>query len=102
MSGRAAVGSVTVRPADEADAPAIAAVHVSAWRTAYRRLLPDEVLDQLSVEAIELARERGAARIELGTGEDDAAARALYERLGFSNRGGRREGPVNYFYELEL
>jgi len=52
--------------------------------------------------AIELARERGADHMDLGTGEDDSAARALYESLGFSNRGGRAEGPVNYFYEREL
>jgi ribosomal protein S18 acetylase RimI-like enzyme len=52
--------------------------------------------------AIALARQRGAGRMDLGTGEDDVAARALYERLGFSNRGGRPEGPVNYFYEREL
>lgn len=56
----------------------------------------------LMVAAIELARERGADNIDLGTGEDDVAARALYESLGFSNRGGRAEGPVNYFYELAL
>jgi ribosomal protein S18 acetylase RimI-like enzyme len=49
-----------------------------------------------------LARERGADYIELGTGEDDVAARALYESLGFSNRGGKPGGPVNYFYEREL
>jgi GNAT superfamily N-acetyltransferase len=52
--------------------------------------------------AIELARRKGAARMDLGTGEDDTAARALYESLGFSNRGGRPDGPVNYFYEREL
>jgi ribosomal protein S18 acetylase RimI-like enzyme len=52
--------------------------------------------------AIELARERGADYMDLGTGEDDVAARALYESLGFDNRGGKREGPVNYFYEREL
>jgi ribosomal protein S18 acetylase RimI-like enzyme len=52
--------------------------------------------------AIELARERGADRMDLGTGEDDVAARALYESLGFSNREGKPDGPVNYFYELEL
>lgn len=51
---------------------------------------------------IELARKEGASHIDLGTGEDDVAARALYEALGFSNRGGRRGGPVNYFYEREL
>jgi ribosomal protein S18 acetylase RimI-like enzyme len=52
--------------------------------------------------AIELARARGAAWMDLGTSEDDVAARALYESLGFSNREGRPDGPVNYFYEREL
>jgi ribosomal protein S18 acetylase RimI-like enzyme len=52
--------------------------------------------------AMELARARGAARMDLGTGDDDVAARALYEKLGFSNREGKPEGPVNYFYEREL
>ena len=52
--------------------------------------------------AIELARERGADRMDLGTSEDDIAARALYESLGFSNREGKPDGPVNYFYEREL
>jgi len=52
--------------------------------------------------AIEVARNRGAAWMDLGTSEDDVAARALYESLGFSNRQGRPDGPVNYFYEREL
>jgi ribosomal protein S18 acetylase RimI-like enzyme len=52
--------------------------------------------------AIELAREQGADYMDLGTGEDDVAARALYESLGFDNRGGKRDGPLNYFYEREL
>jgi ribosomal protein S18 acetylase RimI-like enzyme len=52
--------------------------------------------------AIELARSRGADHMDLGTGEDDVAARSLYESLGFDNRGGRPAGPVNYFYEREL
>jgi GNAT superfamily N-acetyltransferase len=52
--------------------------------------------------AIELARREGAVRMELGTSEDDVAARALYERLGFSNREGGSGGPINYFYEREL
>jgi ribosomal protein S18 acetylase RimI-like enzyme len=52
--------------------------------------------------AIELARERGADYMELNTGEDDVAARALYERLGFSNREGRPDGAVQYYYEREL
>lgn len=52
--------------------------------------------------AMELARQKGAAHMDLGTGEDDVAARALYKRLGFSNREGKPDGPVNYFYEREL
>lgn len=52
--------------------------------------------------ALECARARGAGYMHLGTGEDDTAARALYESLGFDNRGGRADGPPNYFYEREL
>jgi ribosomal protein S18 acetylase RimI-like enzyme len=50
---------------------------------------------------ISLARAEGADGIDLGTGENDTVARALYESLGFTNRG-NADGSVNYFYELEL
>lgn len=49
--------------------------------------------------AIELARDRGADGIELATSEDDVAARALYESLGFTNRDG---DAAMLFYEREL
>ncbi|MET0206452.1 MAG: GNAT family N-acetyltransferase [Thermoleophilaceae bacterium] len=52
--------------------------------------------------ALAVAREQGADSMDLGTGDDDVAARALYESLGFSNREGKPDGPVNYFYEREL
>jgi ribosomal protein S18 acetylase RimI-like enzyme len=52
--------------------------------------------------AIELARAEGATHMDLGTSEDDVAAHALYESLGFSNREGRADGPLSYFYEREL
>jgi GNAT superfamily N-acetyltransferase len=52
--------------------------------------------------AIELARREGADYMELNTGEDDVAARALYESLGFSNREGKADGSVQYYYEREL
>ena len=56
----------------------------------------------LMLAAMEHARERGADHMDLGTGEQDVAARALYESLGFSNREGKQDGPVNYFYERAL
>ena len=52
--------------------------------------------------AIEFARERGADYMDLGTAESDGAARGLYESLGFSNREGKPDGPVNYYYERAL
>jgi ribosomal protein S18 acetylase RimI-like enzyme len=52
--------------------------------------------------AIEAARSHGADAIDLGTSEDDAAARGLYESLGFTNREGRPDGPVMLYYERDL
>jgi ribosomal protein S18 acetylase RimI-like enzyme len=52
--------------------------------------------------AMDTARAEGATYMDLGTGEDDVAARRLYESLGFSHRGGKPDGAVNYFYEREL
>jgi len=52
--------------------------------------------------AMDLARDVGADYMDLGTAETDVAARALYESLGFSNREGKPNGPVNYYYEREL
>ena len=52
--------------------------------------------------AMDAARERGATRMDLGTSEDDVAARVLYERLGFTNREGKADGPIMYYYEREL
>jgi len=51
----------------------------------------------LMESAIELAGQEGADWIDLGTSEDDVAARALYESLGFINREAP-VGPITYFY----
>lgn len=51
---------------------------------------------------MDLARERGAAGIDLNTGETDTAARALYESCGFTNREGDPDGPSMLFYERDL
>ena len=52
--------------------------------------------------AIDQARQLGADYMDLGTSEDDLAARALYESLGFTNREGGPDGPVNFCYERDL
>lgn len=48
------------------------------------------------------AKERGAAHIDLGTSEDDVAARALYESAGFTNREGGSDGPRMLYFERDL
>jgi GNAT superfamily N-acetyltransferase len=52
--------------------------------------------------AIDLARGEGADHMDLGTSEDDVAARALYERMGFTRHEGGPGGPVMFVYEREL
>jgi ribosomal protein S18 acetylase RimI-like enzyme len=56
----------------------------------------------LMERAIAFARDNGADYMDLGTGETDTAARALYESLGFSTREGKPDGPVNFSYERKL
>lgn len=43
-------GRVTVRPAELEDAASIAVVHVRTWQDAYRGLMPQDYLDNQSVE----------------------------------------------------
>ena len=52
--------------------------------------------------SVELARAEGAEYMDLATGEDDTAARGLYESVGFSHRGGKPDGPVTLHYERDL
>ena len=56
----------------------------------------------LLTAAMDYARSKGANYMDLGTGENDVVARKLYESLGFSNREGKPDGPINYFYERDL
>ena len=57
---------------------------------------------RLMESALDQARQLGADYMDLGTSEDDVAARALYESLGFTNREGGPDGPVNFCYERDL
>jgi ribosomal protein S18 acetylase RimI-like enzyme len=57
---------------------------------------------RLMETAIDVARQEGAVRMDLGTGEDDVAARGLYESFGFTDRERGTDGPLSLFYEREL
>jgi ribosomal protein S18 acetylase RimI-like enzyme len=50
VSGSPDADRVAVRSATAGDAEAIAQVHVDSWRAAYRGVVPDPILDGLSVE----------------------------------------------------
>lgn len=52
--------------------------------------------------AMDAARERGAVFMEIGTSEDDTAARGLYESAGFVNSESGPDGPPSLLYEREL
>jgi ribosomal protein S18 acetylase RimI-like enzyme len=88
-----------IRPAVSADVPAIAQVHVASWRTTYRGIIADDVLDNLQLEP----RERYAARIIaqpdgkefISVAEDDAG-----QIIGFASGGPEREGDPDYRGEL--
>jgi len=56
----------------------------------------------LMLAAMDAARAYGADHMDLGTSEDDVAARGLYESLGFDNRECKPGGPINFYYEREL
>jgi ribosomal protein S18 acetylase RimI-like enzyme len=58
-TAKAGEGQVHIRRAKPSDARGIAEVHITAWRSAYRGLLPDSVLERLSIEEAEVRwRER--------------------------------------------
>jgi ribosomal protein S18 acetylase RimI-like enzyme len=56
----------------------------------------------LLLQAIAVARAAGADHMDLGTSEDDVAARALYESAGLTRHEGGPDGPVMSVYEREL
>ncbi len=68
-----------IRWATTADAPAIAAVHVAAWRSAYPGLLPDQYLAKLSVTRQAIFYDRA---IRLGSGVQVATSASRI--VGFS------------------
>jgi GNAT superfamily N-acetyltransferase len=64
-----AVPAVIVRPAVPADAPAMAALHVRAWRAAYAGVMPDEFLAGLAIEEREAMWRRSLTTADLAPAE---------------------------------
>ena len=87
-----------IRPATQADIPAIARIHVDSWRATYRGIVPDAVLDELSYseheERWQLRVQEGADAITLVAEGDDGAI------LGFVIGGKERTGDPIYDAEL--
>src|SRR5437867_3300062 len=104
-----------IRLATPDDARAIAALHVEGWRAAYRDLLPDDILDRLSVDERATGwRERLARpasrdeRVFIIAGPVDGAAAAAGDGLlGFAAVGPTRDrdhggGRVGEIYAIHL
>lgn len=88
-------GPYAVRPAAEADAAALAALHVRAWQWAYRGLLADAYLDGL---AQQLAQREAMWRRQLRGGRPDHpvwVAERAGGIIGFCNTAPAQEGPVD-------
>ena len=89
-----------VREANISDIPAISRIHVDTWRTTYPRIVPDEVLANLSYEKREngwrqvfndAPKNRGFTYVV----EDESA-----QIVGFANGGVERTGDPVYQGEL--
>lgn len=84
---------IEIRAAEVSDAGAIAAVHVASWQVAYRDLLPEGVLDGLSVAG----REQMWSAI-LGEPSPRSAVYVAAGRgavLGFASIGVSRDGDAD-------
>jgi ribosomal protein S18 acetylase RimI-like enzyme len=82
--------AVRLRLATLADAPAVGALHVAAWRATYRGIFPDDVLDGLTEATF---AERHAKRIQHPNPPDSVLWVAEGPRglVGFSTFGSTRD-----------
>lgn len=106
------VGEMTVLLAgDGPDGLALLRFRPSVWTERQEAYLQElyvipklrgQGIGQALMEAVlETCRDHDAAWVELNTGETDVAARALYEKLGFTNEEGPA-GATMLYYEREL
>lgn len=104
-------GEAAVAFADDDLGVAVLRLRENLWSTAREAYLaelyvvPDRrnqgLGGPLLDHALDLARTLGADRIELGTSEDDVAARKVYEKHGFTRFEGPG-GPLMFVYERDL
>jgi GNAT superfamily N-acetyltransferase len=90
---------MVIRPAEVKDAEGIAHVHVGTWQSTYRGIVPDSVLDDLSVE-----RRTQRWQTTLGDSTDVYHKTIVAEMdgriVGFTSFGTARDGDETYRGEL--
>ncbi len=86
-----------IRPATADDATTVARVHVESWRTTYRNLMPNAVLDGLSVER---RADFWRQVIERATKQFVFVAEDEGRTVGFVNGGSEQEADPHYTAEL--
>jgi GNAT superfamily N-acetyltransferase len=92
-----------VRPAQPEDAAAVARIRVVTWRSAYRGLMPDHVLDSLDVDEQAAAwgryiAERAANGQELWVAEDTDGQVVGYAAVGPEREGSSGRGEIYAIY----
>jgi ribosomal protein S18 acetylase RimI-like enzyme len=90
-----------VRQAALADVPGMARVHVDGWKTAYRGIVPDRILDPLTVE-LDISTGFGAGLRERRAGADQFVALTPdQEIVGYAVAGPNRDPDPDFAGELE-
>jgi ribosomal protein S18 acetylase RimI-like enzyme len=92
---------VTIRRAILADLKEMARVHVSGWKTTYRGMVPDEILDHLTVEGdIASGFGRGLKERQPGA-EQFVAVTPAQEIVGYVRACPNRDSDLDFTGELE-
>ncbi|GGA58763.1 acetyltransferase [Kroppenstedtia guangzhouensis] len=86
-----------IRKANFDDIPCIAQVNVDSWRSAYKGIVPDDFLSDLSYEKQEMKWEKRIQNKQCGI---YVAENSSGQIIGYANNGPERSG--NPFYDSEL